>query len=29
MLEERVAYLKVSREDWDEASVQQLIQETN
>lgn len=29
MPEERVAYLKVSRDDWDEASVQQLIQETN
>jgi predicted MFS family arabinose efflux permease len=29
MLEERVAYLKVSQQDWDEASVQQLIQETN
>jgi predicted MFS family arabinose efflux permease len=29
MLEERVAYLKVSRLDWDQASVQQLIQETN
>lgn len=29
MLEERVAYLKVSQHDWDEASVQQLIQETN
>jgi hypothetical protein len=24
-----VAYLKVSQKDWDEASVQQLIQETN
>ena len=29
LLEERVAYLKVSQKDWDEASVQQLIQETN
>jgi len=29
ILEERVAYLKVSQKDWDEASVQQLIQETN
>jgi MFS family permease len=29
MIEERVAYLKVSQLDWDEASVNQLIQETN
>lgn len=29
MPDEGVAYLKVSRHDWDEASVKQLIQETN
>jgi MFS family permease len=28
LLEDRVAYLKVSQKDWDQASVQQLIQET-
>lgn len=29
VVDERVAYLKVSQQDWDEAAVQQLILETN
>ena len=29
VIDERVAYLKVSQQDWDEAAVQQLILETN
>jgi hypothetical protein len=28
LADEKVAYLKVMQQDWDETSVQQLIQET-